>query len=221
MPEKPDLEDEMLTTEDEEAQAKPSETSNTQTETENKDPTPVKAVEAISKVTSDRAAASPPCEVSSTTLNNEEKEKEKHSAGSGKEKSQGQESENQEATPATPNITTEIVAETSEMVEIEGADPNLDEEEIDDDEDAAEMETPDTHPDADTHDKQTNKDITGLIFVMFNPDFLGINIIKFICSRYSHGRKDPLKHKSFVNEVTLRGKDLFLKFCQSLEQNLF
>merc|ERR1711988_215054 len=74
MPEKPDLEDEMLTTEDEEAQAKPSETSNTQTETETKDPTPVKAVEAISKVTSDRAAASPPCEVSSTTLNNEEKE---------------------------------------------------------------------------------------------------------------------------------------------------
>ena len=157
MPEKPDLEDEMLTNADEEVQAKTSEASNIQVETEAKDPTPVKAVEAISKVTSDRAAASPPCEVSSTTLNNEEKEKEKHI---GKEKSLGQ--ENQEATPATgPNITTEMVAETSEMVEIEGADPNLDEEEIDDDEgeeidddeDAAEIKSADG--------KQTNKDKPG------------------------------------------------------------
>merc|ERR1711956_128989 len=55
---------------------------------------PVKAVsEAITKVTSDRAAASPPCEVSSTTINNEEKEKEKL-AGNGKEKSLGQEADN-------------------------------------------------------------------------------------------------------------------------------
>ena len=116
-------------------------------------------------MTSDRAAASPPCEVSSTTLNNEEKEKEKH-AGTGKEKSQGQEVDNtgnQEAMPATPNITTEVVAETSEMVEIEGADPTLDEEEIDDDEDAAEMEnTTDTHV-----DKQNKEDKPGDLLNIF------------------------------------------------------
>ena len=99
MPEKPDLEDDMLTIEDDEVEfpkvAKVSEVPATknssnhdiQTTTkpalvaetiakDSKEP-PVKAVsEAITKVTSDRAAASPPCEVSSTTINNEiEKEK--------------------------------------------------------------------------------------------------------------------------------------------------
>ena len=49
-------------------------------------------------------------------------------------------SEENQATAATSNITTEVIAETSETVEIEGADPTQDEEEIDDDEDAAELE---------------------------------------------------------------------------------
>ena len=80
----------------------------------------MKAVsEAITKVTSDRAAASPPCEVSSTTINNEiEKEK-----GGNKDKSQGTTSstENTENNQAkAKNITTEVIAETSETVEIEG-----------------------------------------------------------------------------------------------------
>ena len=67
-------------------------------------------------MSSDRAAASPPCEVSSTTINNEEK-----NAGNGnKEKSSNVTSgETNQAT--AKNITTEVIAETSETVEIEGA----------------------------------------------------------------------------------------------------
>ena len=141
MPEKPDLEDDMLTIEDDEVEfpkvAKVSEvpatknSSNHDIQTtkppaavetiakDSKEP-PVKAVsEAITKVTSDRAAASPPCEVSSTTINNEiEKEK-----GGNKDKSQGTTSstENTENNQAkAKNITTEVIAETSETVEIEG-----------------------------------------------------------------------------------------------------
>lgn len=157
MPEKPDLEDDMLTIDDDEVEvefpkvAKVSEvpatknssnhdiqTTKPAAETIAKDSKePVKAVsEAITKVTSDRAAASPPCEVSSTTINNEiEKEK------GNKDKSQGTSSTETENNQAkAKNITTEVIAETSETVEIEGADPTQDEEEIDDDEDAAEME---------------------------------------------------------------------------------
>ena len=141
MPEKPDLEDDMLTIEADEVEfpkvAKVSEvpatknssnhdiqtTKPTVAETiakDSKEP-PVKAVsEAITKVTSDRAAASPPCEVSSTTINNEiEKEK-----GSNKDKSQlgsSSSTENTENNQAkAKNITTEVIAETSETVEIEG-----------------------------------------------------------------------------------------------------
>ena len=137
MPEKPDLEDEMLNIEDDEVEfpkvAKVSEvpatknssnhdiqtTKPTVAETiakDSKEP-PVKAVsEAITKVTSDRAAASPPCEVSSTTINNEiEKEK------GNKDKSQGTSSTETENNQAkAKNITTEVIAETSETVEIEG-----------------------------------------------------------------------------------------------------
>ena len=142
MPEKPDLEDEMLTIEDDEVEfpkvAKVSEVPATNKNSSNHDiqtttkpavaetiakdskEPPVKAVsEAITKVTSDRAAASPPCEVSSTTINNEiEKEK-----GGNKDKSQGTtssstETENNQA--KAKNITTEVIAETSETVEIEG-----------------------------------------------------------------------------------------------------
>ena len=142
MPEKPDLEDDMLTIEADEVEfpkvAKVSEVPATknssnhdiQTSTKpavaetigkdsSKEPS-VKAVsEAITKVTSDRAAASPPCEVSSTTINNEiEKEK-----GGNKDKSQlgtssSTETENNQA--KAKNITTEVIAETSETVEIEG-----------------------------------------------------------------------------------------------------
>ena len=142
MPEKPDLEDDMLTIEDDEVEfpkvAKVSEVPATNKNSSNHDiqtttkpavaetiakdskEPPVKAVsEAITKVTSDRAAASPPCEVSSTTINNEiEKEK-----GGNKDKSQGTTSstENTENNQAkAKNITTEVIAETSETVEIEG-----------------------------------------------------------------------------------------------------
>ena len=141
MPEKPDLEDDMLTIEADEVEfpkvAKVSEvpatkkSSNHDIQTtkpsaaetiakDSKEP-PVKAVsEAITKVTSDRAAASPPCEVSSTTINNEiEKEK-----GNNKDKSQlgtSSSTENTENNQAkAKNITTEVIAETSETVEIEG-----------------------------------------------------------------------------------------------------
>ena len=173
MPEKPDLEDEMLTIEDVEVEfpkvAKVSEvpatknssnhdiqTTKPAAETIAKDSKePVKAVsEAITKVTSDRAAASPPCEVSSTTINNEiEKEK-----GGNKDKLQGTTSstENTENNQAkAKNITTEVIAETSETVEIEGADPTQDEEEIDDDEDAAEMEN-----NTDESAKKSNEEMT-------------------------------------------------------------
>ena len=143
MPEKPDLEDDMLTIEADEVEfpkvAKVSEVPATNKNSSNhdiqtttkpsaaetiaskdsKEPS-VKAVsEAITKVTSDRAAASPPCEVSSTTINNEiEKEK-----GGNKDKSQlgtssSTETENNQA--KAKNITTEVIAETSETVEIEG-----------------------------------------------------------------------------------------------------
>ena len=175
MPEKPDLEDDMLTIEDDEVEfpkvAKVSEVPATKNssnhdiqttkpavaETIAKDSSKetVKAVsEAITKVTSDRAAASPPCEVSSTTINNEiEKEK-----GGNKDKSQGTtsstvETENNQA--KAKNITTEVIAETSETVEIEGADPTQDEEEIDDDEDAAEMEN-----NTDESAKKSNEKVT-------------------------------------------------------------
>merc|ERR1719203_1267248 len=178
MPKKPDLEDEMLTIEDDEVAfpkvAKVSEvptnknSSNHDIQTttkpavaetiakDSKEP-PVKAVsEAITKVTSDRAAASPPCEVSSTTINNEiEKEK-----GGNKDKSQGTTSstENTENNQAkAKNITTEVIAETSETVEIEGADPTQDEEEIDDDEDAAEMEN---NTDNTSASKKSNEQVT-------------------------------------------------------------
>ena len=142
MPEKPDLEDDMLTIEADEVEfpkvAKVSEVPATNKNSSNHDiqttkppeavetiakdsKEPVKAVsEAITKVTSDRAAASPPCEVSSTTINNEiEKEK-----GGNKDKSQlgtTSSTENTENNQAkAKNITTEVIAETSETVEIEG-----------------------------------------------------------------------------------------------------
>jgi hypothetical protein len=174
MPEKPDLEDDMLTIEDDEVEfpkvAKVSEVPATKNssnhdiqttkpavaETIAKDSSkePVKAVsEAITKVTSDRAAASPPCEVSSTTINNEiEKEK------GNKDKSQGTSSTETENNQAkAKNITTEVIAETSETVEIEGADPTQDEEEIDDDEDAAEMEN---NTDNTSAPKKSNEEVT-------------------------------------------------------------
>merc|ERR1712051_560061 len=85
---------------------------------------------------------------------NNEIEKEKGN----KDKSQGTistETENNQA--KAKNITTEVIAETSETVEIEGADPTQDEEEIDDDEDAAEMEN---NTDNTSASKKSNEEVT-------------------------------------------------------------
>ena len=71
----------------------------------------------------DRAAASPPCEVSSTTLNPTEPTKDSSAPPpptAPKESS------------SKPQTQTEVIAETSETVEIEGQVPAADEEEIDD-----------------------------------------------------------------------------------------
>ena len=113
LPEKSDLEDELLPDAAEDAEAKTMEAK----------PASEKAPE-VSNLTgsnlvkaNDRAAASPPCEVSSTTLNNEEKKQ----------------TENK----------TEVVAETSETVVIEGSSEVIqDEEEIGKSIDVKYKETP-------------------------------------------------------------------------------
>ena len=70
----------------------------------------------------DRAAASPPCEVSSTTLNPTES----------KDSSETPSTATPKESSKKPETQTEVIAETSETVEIEGQVPAADEEEIDD-----------------------------------------------------------------------------------------
>ena len=146
-PEKPDLEDEMFTAADEDETRPQSETRPKVSEASSeKDPVKTSSVEAVkASSTEHRAASSPPCEVSSTTLNTEEKlakepekavekscetnEKEKKIAA----KKSASKTSNANVASTTATSRTEVIAETSETVEIiEEGEATQDEEEIDD-----------------------------------------------------------------------------------------